>query len=102
MIDVEKIYVDTSLDSKLPWPGRHQLALQAVARAAYDDAAEKQHELQAKLAVAEQDKQDAKRYRYIRDAGIRDYSVICEAPNSPYLKFNEDLDSAIDAARGKP
>lgn len=38
---------------------------------------------------------DAERYRYVRDAGRRDYLVLMEAKDSTYLKFGEHLDAAI-------
>jgi BMFP domain-containing protein YqiC len=53
-------------------------------------------------ATVEGLRKDAERYRYIRDAGERDYSVICESPRSPYLRMGERLDRAIDAALAPP
>lgn len=41
---------------------------------------------------------DALRYRYVRDAGQRDYGVLCEQRSNVYLKFGRRLDNAIDAA----
>ncbi len=42
-------------------------------------------------------KQDAERYRWLRD--VRDYAVICERPGDLYLKLPRELDAAIDGAR---
>lgn len=49
------------------------------------------------LARAADDARDARRYRYVRDANIRDYDVLCE-PRSNYLRMSAALDESIDAA----